>query len=244
MRIAHDVSGNRVDASKALHKTVYTCPVCGESVILKAVDSKAMRPHFSHRAKSLCDEWKSDMSEWHYSWQEKFPVECREVILEKDGVKHRADVLIKDRVIEFQHSPISAEEFNARNEFYLGCGKKLIWIFDMAPSIKNIYRNSAAIPTNHDGFLQLKRTNSYMHLKGYNMYLSRYSLFFQVDNRLFWIFEENENVFTCFNPDAELTTDSLLKDLGCLNSDGEGTKSIRELWKKEKTFEQKMQLMR
>ena len=76
------------------------------------------------------------------------------------------------------------------------------------------------------------------------MYLSRYSLFFQVDNRLFWIFEENENVFTCFNPDAELTTDSLLKDLGCLNSDGEGTKSIRELWKKEKAFEQKMQLMR
>ena len=34
------------------------------------------------------------MSEWHCSWQEKFPAECREVVLEKDGVKHYTTEII------------------------------------------------------------------------------------------------------------------------------------------------------
>lgn len=34
-------------------------------------------------------------------------------------------------VIEFQHSPISAEEFDERNKFYTSIGKKVVWIFDV-----------------------------------------------------------------------------------------------------------------
>ena len=46
-------------------------------------------------------------------------------------LKHRADVRACGYVIEFQHSPISREEFNERNWFYTRCGCKVIWIFDM-----------------------------------------------------------------------------------------------------------------
>lgn len=136
MRIALDTEGKRVDASKADRNQKYMCPVCGEPVIPKAIESKYVCSHFAHKTDSHCDEWKSDMSEWHYNWQEKFSVECREIVLEKDGIKHRADILINDVVIEFQHSPISVEEFNARNQFYLECGKSLIWIFDLTGKIR------------------------------------------------------------------------------------------------------------
>lgn len=46
-------------------------------------------------------------------------------------IKHRADVRACGYIIEFQHSPISREEFNERNWFYRNCGCKVVWIFDM-----------------------------------------------------------------------------------------------------------------
>ena len=60
-----------------------------------------------------------------------FPEDNREVVIEKDGKKHRADILIHNTVIEAQHSPISAEEFQDRNEFFEMLGYRIIWIFDM-----------------------------------------------------------------------------------------------------------------
>jgi competence CoiA-like predicted nuclease len=66
-----------------------------------------------------------DMTEWHKNWQKAFPIECNEVYLENNGEVHRADVLIEKRkvVIEFQHSPMSGEEFEKRNAFYKSqCG--------------------------------------------------------------------------------------------------------------------------
>lgn len=44
---------------------------------------------------------------------------------------HRADVLVGNLVIEFQHSPLTAEEFNERTWFYQRAGKKILWIFDL-----------------------------------------------------------------------------------------------------------------
>ena len=70
------------------------------------------------------------MSEWHSQWQAQFPVGNREVVVEHLGQKHRADVMACGYVIEFQHSPITAEEFEERNNFYLSYGKKVIWMFD------------------------------------------------------------------------------------------------------------------
>lgn len=53
-------------------------------------------------------------------------------------IQHRADVCIGEYVIEFQHSPISYQEFNKRNWFYTAAGYKLIWIFDLTDTYNNL----------------------------------------------------------------------------------------------------------
>lgn len=138
MFIALDESKNRIDIHIADKSRKYFCPVCGAELSIKAQDSLSVKAHFAHKKGTKClDTWKHDMSEWHYNWQCMFPENCREVVVEKNGTKHRADVLINDVVIEFQHSPITAQEIMERNTFYLGCGYKVIWVFDAQNKIKS-----------------------------------------------------------------------------------------------------------
>lgn len=59
-----------------------------------------------------------------------FPENVREIVVEHRGECHRADILMGGYVIEFQHSPISAGEFERRNKFYTRAGYKVIWVFD------------------------------------------------------------------------------------------------------------------
>lgn len=107
----------------------YYCPVCGNKVIGKRGDIRIH--HFAHFNSECSDHWNYDMSEWHYDWQQQFPKENQEVVLSKGLKKHRADVLINNTVIEFQHSPIFKEEFEERNSFYTALGYKVIWVFDV-----------------------------------------------------------------------------------------------------------------
>ena len=141
MFIAYDENKKRISIENATRPNKYFCPRCGEPLIIRAEKSLARRKHFAHKSGTVCDDWGDDvsnyMSEWHLSWQEKFPVECREAVVEKDGVKHRADVLINNTVIEFQHSPITSEEIAKRNAFYLSCGHPVVWVFDAEGQIKN-----------------------------------------------------------------------------------------------------------
>lgn len=136
MFTAFDKNKNKVSIENALKGERYYCPICLQEVLLKK--GKIRAPHFSHKINANCTDW-GDMSEWHLGWQEKFPLNCREVILENNGIKHRADILLKDKniVIEFQHSQISNEDFNARNKFYTELGFNLIWVFDGNKKIKN-----------------------------------------------------------------------------------------------------------
>lgn len=121
----------RISIGVAIPGESYRCPVCRNPVIVRAANSDNIRTHFAHKRNALCfDNWKHDMSDWHFDWQSKFPIENREVVVEKDGIVHRADVLINETVIEFQHSPISSEEFEARNSFYKSCGYQVVWVFD------------------------------------------------------------------------------------------------------------------
>ena len=144
MFTAIDELGNKVSIMNAEYGKTYYCPICHEKLTVKK-KGKGKAPHFAHKPDSDCTDW-GDMSEWHLSWQEKFPEECREVVLEKNGERHRADVCIKDMnlVIEFQHSPISNEEFSKRNCFYISCGYQLVWVFDVTGKIKD--PNAYAIP--------------------------------------------------------------------------------------------------
>lgn len=138
MRYGLDKNGKRVSIDATNENEDYFCPVCGEKLVLKK--GKVNVHHFAHWPDSQCtDSWHYDMSDWHRIWQERFPEETREVVKEKNGIKHRADVLIEDKqiVIEFQKSPLTADEFNDRNNFYNSLGYKVIWVFDLTDQYEN-----------------------------------------------------------------------------------------------------------
>ncbi len=130
MFYAQNGTGGRILAedAAALPKDRYFCPMCKSEVRLRKGSIRAK--HFAHVSKEDCDSFSSEMSEWHLEWQGRFPEECREVVLEADGEKHRADVLYHDIIVEFQHSPISKEEFERRNAFYTKVARHLVWVFD------------------------------------------------------------------------------------------------------------------
>ncbi len=71
------------------------------------------------------------MSDWHRRMQNYFSKEYQEVVVSHKGITHRADVIIGDIVIEFQNSPLSAEEFYERNKFYTECGYRVAWVINL-----------------------------------------------------------------------------------------------------------------
>ncbi|MBQ4281860.1 MAG: hypothetical protein II753_07170, partial [Spirochaetales bacterium] len=134
---ANDKNGCIVSAVRAKKNEIYYCRCCDERVSYVSGDLSykyGKSPHFRHFPNCICsDTWKYyDKTQWHKNWQDCFPIEKQEVILESEGKKHIADVLIEDQktVIEFQHSYISSEEFLDRNSFYNSFGYKVIWVFD------------------------------------------------------------------------------------------------------------------
>lgn len=135
MFIAIDEKGNRVEAAVANRDLQYYCPVCGNPVILRSGLQNA--DHFAHTANECEDRWNYDMSEWHIKMQGYFPVDTREIVIKHNGIVHRADLLIDKTVIEMQHSPISAEEFNDRNEFFRELSYRVVWIFDVRDKVDN-----------------------------------------------------------------------------------------------------------
>ena len=118
-----------IDVAVTYDKSQYFCPDCNGEVIIK--NGITNSSHFTHRMLNDCDTFTQDMSDWHKEWQKRFPLKNREVGLPQKRPIHRADVLAYGFVIEFQHSKITRDEFNSRNEFYTSLGKKVIWIFDM-----------------------------------------------------------------------------------------------------------------
>ena len=129
MFIARDSNNKRIYIDEANEAIQYYCPICGEEVIQRR--GKTNVHHFAHKKNSECDSWKYDMSEWHKNWQSMFPVDNREVVIVHNGEKHRADILIGNTVIEFQHSRMSNEEFKKRTNFYFNAGYNLVWLFDL-----------------------------------------------------------------------------------------------------------------
>lgn len=127
MFIAYDTKSNRVNIDNATKGENYYCPCCGAELIVKK--GLINQWHFAHKCKADCDEW-YEMSEWHKSWQEKFPIRFREIALSNENEKHRADIKVGKLVVEFQKSPLSCENFLKRNHFYTN-GNFLIWLFDI-----------------------------------------------------------------------------------------------------------------
>lgn len=147
-----DNKGQLIDIDTAIKCPTekYFCCSCNGELIVKNGDVRV--PHFAHISKYNCDDYDNDMSEWHRNWQKRFPLKNREVILKIDKdfqhgllfdkycskrLIHRADVLCYGYVLEFQNSPITSEEFEARNYFYTLLEYKVVWIFNMIELKKN-----------------------------------------------------------------------------------------------------------
>lgn len=131
MFIAIDKNKNRIDIISANSDCTYYCPICNQELVQRRGNTNIH--HFAHKKNTLiqCDDWNSDMTAWHRNWQKRFPENNREIVIEYCGKKHRADVLINNTVVEFQHSKLSYEEFEERNMFYTSAGYNLVWLFDM-----------------------------------------------------------------------------------------------------------------
>lgn len=133
---AKDQEGNPVYINDVVEGQMYFCPTCGEALVIK---NKGLikEHHFAHHGcnpskgyHGCSDHWGYEMTEWHKSWQERFDLLCREVVLTNGKEKHRADVAVGKIVVEFQHSEMSFSEFLRRNAFYTSAGYKVIWVFD------------------------------------------------------------------------------------------------------------------
>lgn len=194
MLIGLDKNKNRISAKDAQKGNEYRCPICNELLELRKGEVRIA--HFAHWKKSTClDTWSHDMSEWHYSWQEQFPVDCQEVVVEKDGKKHRADVLIKehDLVVEFQHSRLTPEEFKERNDFYTGCGYHVIWLFDMTED----FEQGRFVVNEENNLYYWKRPK--VTFQNENATISRYYL----DNKVDVFFQHNEIIDRLLEYDSE-----------------------------------------
>lgn len=100
-----------------------TCPSCHGEVVAKCGSIRIW--HWAHAAND-CDPWSEPESEWHLGWKKHVTDDRTEVVITRDGVTHRADILAQNgAVLELQATPISTEEILARENFY----KHMAWLY-------------------------------------------------------------------------------------------------------------------
>ncbi len=110
---------------EAIPHTQAECPHCHQKVISKYGDLKIW--HWAHKSK--CKYHTEPETEWHLQWKERaIENKCEIEVCRGERI---ADAVIKDKVIEFQHSSITSKETVSWSTFY----GKVDWIFD--------YRNEA-----------------------------------------------------------------------------------------------------
>lgn len=124
------VNGVRTHISAATRMQHGICPVCGAELVARK--GKFRAAHWWHVNGRRCDSWYQPKGPWHRYWQNMFPEDWQEVVLERmvDGqfVRHIADIRTKGGiVVEVQYSPISIESINEREHFY----ENMLWIVNM-----------------------------------------------------------------------------------------------------------------
>lgn len=108
------------------------CPHCDTPTIAKCGEIKAW--HWAHKQRTNCDPWSEPESPWHLWWKEQVEQKNCEVTIEKDGIRHRADIATPDGIIvELQHSSISPAVIAEREQFY----DRMVWLFDTKPFTQN-----------------------------------------------------------------------------------------------------------
>ncbi len=183
-------------------RKLFFCPTCGAQVKFSGGTKKIH--HFKHISKIDCDAWAdpNNMTDWHYDHQQCFPDDCQEVPITFEGKTHRADVCIplandaertvvnhmcqgvhrtevisperKGIIIEFQHSPMTEEEFTERTTFYINAGYVIYWVFDMQEANLTKYYENRIAEYSHlssqylYGFIWKRRKYTFDHYSSYN----------------------------------------------------------------------------
>lgn len=112
------------------------CQICKNKV--RACCGTINKWHWRHNKLPDCDSFHEPMTEWHKDWQNQFPKDWQEVVLERNNEKHFADVLTPNNlVIEFQHSSISPLKILERELFY----NHMIWVVNAVGFKKNLNIN-------------------------------------------------------------------------------------------------------
>lgn len=124
------VDGVRTHISEAARLQHGICPVCGAELVARK--GKFREDHWWHVNGKRCDPWYQPKGPWHLYWQNMFPKECQEVVVEGDvdgtRVRHIADVkTFGGIVLEVQYSAISPETIAIREAFYCG----MLWLANM-----------------------------------------------------------------------------------------------------------------
>ena len=123
MKIAFDDNRNRIKPTFSGQRA--KCPLCDSILIGKCGEIYVW--HWQHDHDRNCDPWKEHETDWHSKWKAFFPDDWQEIILERDGEKHIADIKTTNNiVIEFQHSSISKSTIRTRENFY----GKMVWVVD------------------------------------------------------------------------------------------------------------------
>ena len=212
MFIALDKEQKRISIKDAVQDDAFFCPVCLEKMFVKAGTKRAR--HFSHFPNCECnDSWNGqyDMSDWHYEWQNQFPAENQEVVVQCDDVRHRADVITDRTVLEFQHSPLSSGKFNDRNVFYHGnIGYKIVWLYDM----RDDHEQGLIIESAADQFTWSKPRSTF---RKYNLRSGEIDLFFQIADEGECILHIHAFTNDGFRIKHKYTKDAFLAYFGLIN---------------------------
>ena len=134
MQFAIDKNNERVNIKDAITDEEYYCPCCKSLLVQKK--GTFMIWHFAHKSLNNCISYYDNKGEWHRKMQELFSENNREIFECFGSYKHIYDILTdKERIIEFQHSHISLDDFKKRTKDYVFRGlmheaPRPIWVFD------------------------------------------------------------------------------------------------------------------
>lgn len=136
----------RFDAFCAMKGRSYTCPNCGEEVILK--QGRIVIHHFAHKPPTNCSWAKGETREHLLAKTvirdafraKSYQAEFEAVVLSEAGDR-RADVLLTNdngaRVaIEVQHTPILYDAIERRTSAYSAVGVPVIWVGVLSNKMK------------------------------------------------------------------------------------------------------------
>ena len=143
MQFAINKENQRININDAVIGEDSYCPCCKSLLVQKK--GSFMIWHFAHKSLDNCISYYDNKGEWHRKMQELFPENNREIFESFSSYRHIYDVLTESGIIiEFQHSPISLEDFKKRTKDYvfrslMNKTPRPIWVFDYTERLFSLH---------------------------------------------------------------------------------------------------------